>query len=625
MTESGSGSPQVVSARGRDQRHRRSDTLRVWLLWSVLAAPLAVAAVALRQEHWYPLLDQAVTEMRIRDVWSGDPPLLGLYGRLGPPGREASHPGPLSFLALWPLYQLFGATAWAMQAATACLHAAAIAAALWIAHRRGGTTLAIGFAAALAVLARYYGAFTLTDPWNPYMPVLWWFVFLLAIWSVWCGDLPMLPVAALAGSLCAQTHVSYVGLIFGLGGLAMAAAAIAATRGPPGRRRSSLLLRWSVLAVVVGGLAWAPPLLEEATNRPGNLARLQTYFSDPPDAPIGGDAGLDLLLHHLNPWTLASDRLTPSNLVDPGSPLPGVSMLLTWTVAVGLALRRRSEALLRLHIVVATALVLALVSMSRVFGPLWNYLFLWSRGVLALMLVATVWTFGARVGDRVKATTVSRWTTGARVGLAGVGALATVAFVTDAATVESSRPDLSVIMGKLVPATIEALREAPVPESGGDGDYLVIWRDPTHLGTQGWALLNELERHGFHVGAEEQYSATVRRHRVMQPEDATAVIVLGTGVEVDILRNQAGMEEIAFADPRSPAARAEYERLRSLSKSELRAGPEPELADLLDTNPWAVRFHPAASTGVIAAVERMDELGVPTAIFLAPPEALGPS
>src|SRR5207302_957452 len=69
---------------------------------------------------------------------------------------------------------------------------------------------------------RAYGAFLLTLPWNPYLPVLWWFVFLLGVWSVIADDLAMLPVAVFAGSMCMQTHISYLGLIGGLGGFTIA-------------------------------------------------------------------------------------------------------------------------------------------------------------------------------------------------------------------------------------------------------------------------------------------------------------------------------------------------------------------------------------------------------------------
>ena len=48
------------------------------------------------------------------------------------------------------------------------------------------------------------------------MPVLFWVLFLVCVWGVLCGDLPLLPVAVVTGSLCAQTHLPYVGLVGGL-------------------------------------------------------------------------------------------------------------------------------------------------------------------------------------------------------------------------------------------------------------------------------------------------------------------------------------------------------------------------------------------------------------------------
>src|SRR5262249_44048891 len=81
----------------------------------LLASPLMVTVGVLHDPRWYPLLDLAQTEMRVRDVFSAHSPLIGLPGRLGTFAHQGSHPGPLSFYALWPFYRLFGASAWALQ------------------------------------------------------------------------------------------------------------------------------------------------------------------------------------------------------------------------------------------------------------------------------------------------------------------------------------------------------------------------------------------------------------------------------------------------------------------------------------------------------------------------------
>src|SRR5262249_28412336 len=138
----------------------------------VLTVPLAVALAVLHGTHWYPVLDFAWTEMRVRGVFSSHPPLIGLTGRVGQLGSQGRHPGPLSFYALWLFYQLFGAASFALEAAAVSLNVLAMGAALWIAHRRGGVWLVLGVAAVLAVLTRALGTTILTQPWNPYMPVL---------------------------------------------------------------------------------------------------------------------------------------------------------------------------------------------------------------------------------------------------------------------------------------------------------------------------------------------------------------------------------------------------------------------------------------------------------------------
>ncbi len=146
------------------------------------------------------------------------PPLIGLAGRIGPLGADGgSHPGPISFYLLWPAWQILGGSAYGMYVGTVVLDVVAVGLCLWIAHRRGGVAMLVSSALVLAVVMRAYGAYLLTLPWNPYLPVLWWCVVLLAVWSLLCDDLAMLPVAVFAGTFCIQTHISYLGLVGGLG------------------------------------------------------------------------------------------------------------------------------------------------------------------------------------------------------------------------------------------------------------------------------------------------------------------------------------------------------------------------------------------------------------------------
>ncbi|HEY7938548.1 MAG TPA: hypothetical protein VID05_01880, partial [Acidimicrobiales bacterium] len=131
------------------------------LLLLLFAVPMAIALGSLHHPTWFPMLDLAQTDMRVRAVGSLHPPLLGLPGRIGPPGDQGSHPGPLSFILLWPVYAVFGGRGWALFVSTFALHLVAIATALWLAFRRGGTTLMLAMGLVLIVLTRTYGLTTL--------------------------------------------------------------------------------------------------------------------------------------------------------------------------------------------------------------------------------------------------------------------------------------------------------------------------------------------------------------------------------------------------------------------------------------------------------------------------------
>ena len=148
------------------------------------------------------------------------------------------------------------------------VHLAAVVVALALAARRGGARVALAVAAAMVFLIAGYGLTVLTQPWNPYIPLLWWVVLLLAAWSVVCGDVAMLPVAVAAGSLCAQTHVPYLGLAVGLGAVAAAGALAAWRRAPAGSASRRNVARWVAGALAVGVATCAPSTTTSWDPRP---------------------------------------------------------------------------------------------------------------------------------------------------------------------------------------------------------------------------------------------------------------------------------------------------------------------------------------------------------------------
>ena len=329
----------VDSFAARARRFAGSSAGLIVLVTVGLAVPLLVAVIALAQRRWYPVLDLAMTEFRIRDVGSRQTPLIGLPGRIGEFPDQGSHPGPFNFWLLAPGYRLFGSSAWAMEASTALVQTLWIGLALWIGHRRAGRSGAIVVALVVALLVRGYGLSVLTQPWNPYLPLIAWVVILLATWSVVAGDHAMLIPLAVAASFAAQTHIPYLVMA---GGLGAGAAVLVAVRWARQRRADvagdvadgpprALLITAAVFASLS-----LPPLVDQIRRTPGNITRLLDHFGHPPEEAIGFVHGFDLLLQHLNVFRAAGTMFTGTGgFVDLGQLngatwIPGALVLSMW-------------------------------------------------------------------------------------------------------------------------------------------------------------------------------------------------------------------------------------------------------------------------------------------------------
>ncbi|MCU1430374.1 MAG: hypothetical protein JWL83_4374 [Actinomycetia bacterium] len=596
-------------------RPRINPALVIALAALVLAVPLLVALVVLHQPRWYPLGDIAQTELRVRDVWSHHPPLVGLPGRIGTYPNQGSHPGPLSFYALWPYYQLFGGSSFALQCASAGLQFTAMVAALWIAWRRGGVRMVLAIGAVLAVLAHNLGVDILVEPWNPYLPLMTWVVVVLAVWSVCCDDVVMLPVVAVAGSFCMQTHVSYIAPVGGLAALSMVWTVIYARshRAEPDVRRR--VARSAALAVGLGVLAWVPPVVEQITSSNGNLSQLWDYFRSPPQASIGGRQGLELLLSHLDPWGLVVGQHGVT-----GALIPGTLLLIAWAVCAVLSLRTTARSLQRLHLVLAVALVLELVALSRIFGDVFFYLMLWSFAITALLIVAIGWTIGVLVGERAPDAF-------ARRGLAfGTGAIVASLilfagwFSWDAAYSQMPLANLGGALGGVMHPTIAALHadNAVRARNHVAGTYLVTWSDPVAIGARGFAFVNELERAGFDIGASKAYEVAVRAHRVVDPQHAAAQVHLAIGADIVAWRLKPGARQVAYHDPRTAVQRAESNRLHAAVLRELHDEHLDALVPNVDGNLYAAITDPRMPRRERLQLRRIADLDLPEAVFIAP-------
>ncbi len=586
-------------------------------LVALVALPILVAIAVLHSPRWYPIGDLAQTELRVREVGTSDTPLVGLAGRIGPPEDPGHHPGPLSFYALTPGYRLLGSTPFALQAASAALSLAAVALAIGIARRRGGWLFALGTAAVLAVLVRSLGPRVLTEPWNPYLPVLWWVVVLLSVWSVWCDDDALLPVAVGAACLASQTHIPYTGLaaiVLGATALRLAWRAVRARRGAAGVVAPSG--RSIALAVGVGVVAWIPPVIDELTGDPGNLTVIVRYFLGNEGEPVGLRAGGSLWLSRLDPFSLLTGSLDGPIA---GNRILGAAFVAVWIAAAVVAWRRGQVALVRLHQVAALAALAGLASMTRIYGALHYYLVLWAWATTAMAVVAVVATAAVELRGRARAPRArfdGAWTRAATAVGVVVLMLASGVASVQALSATQSSVVYSEALGDITPPTLDALAAGNVP-GGGDDAYEVRADDPYVIGVQAYGLFAELRRAGVDARLPARLESTAGDH-VVGTDERLPVIVVATGPRVEAWRARPEAVEVAAADPRSPEDARRQEELIASVQQRLREAGRPDQAAQVEANLLVLAVDGDIPDDVRDDLSDIVDLGAPTAVFVTP-------
>jgi hypothetical protein len=151
----------------------------------------------------------------------------------------------------------------------------------------------------------------------------------------------------------------------------------------------------------------------------------------------------------------------------------------------------------------------------------------------------------------------------------------------------------------------------------------VVWADAYYFGSQGYGMINELERRGFHAGAYPTYRVPVTQQRIITEGAATAEVVLATGINVTAWEAKPGVVEVAAVEPRDATELAEFERLRAEVIDALDAAGLFDVVELVDTNLFLASTDPRLPAGVEAKLTRMLALGEETAVFVAPPGSFG--
>jgi hypothetical protein len=600
----------------QDPGPARSGTSTVVLLAlvAVVAVPVVVAAVVLAVKGWTPTGEFAQADLRMRGFWSHVPD-LGATGRLRSGADVSSHPGPASWWLMYPVYAVMGRTAAGLSTAVAAVALGWMAASLVLAWRRGGAALALVVAAALAVFVRSLGPAVFTEPWNPWFAIFPFVFFALTTWDVLCGHRWSLPLAVLAGTVCVQAHVGYAPLVAVVLVFPVAAVAWQVLRRPDQRRGAlgALAVAAAVLAVM-----WLPPVLQQLRGDPGNMTVLVRAYRDQADPALGLRGAVELVggrLDLFGPW-VRDDGGRP---VDRGIGVGTVVLLAAWAAAAVVAWRRRHDPAWRpvlvLHLVCAGLVVVAVAVASRILGEVFAYLVPWLSALTVVVVATVAWTAWRWTVERTPPDATARR---ALAGI-GIGVLVVAASLGTArfATVEAPAAEISDAVAALTPAVAARLDDT--------GTYVVRWEDPLAFGGAGFGMIDELERRGFHVGADRDYRVEVRPERVIDPARADGAVWVVTGAGIDRWRAAPGAEEIADEDPRTPAQRRTSDRLHAQLRTDLAAVGGPELADLLDQNYWAVRTDPRVDDALRARIDRWAALGQPTAVFLVDPATAPPA
>jgi hypothetical protein len=469
--------------------------------------PVVVAVGRAINNRWTPLSDDALFPIRARDVFSYHHlPLIGLDSSVSlTTSTTLHHPGPLQFDLLAVPVKLFGGAS-GTALGTGLINVAAIIAIAIFTARRGGPLLGTLAMAVTAALCWTMGSESLFEPWQPLSLLLPFLCFLVLAWSISCGDVVALPVAAGVGSLVFQTHVSYALLVptlslWAVGGLVLRLRRQRRDDAPtwPDARRHAV--RAASLAGVVAVLCWVQPAIDQLFGQ-GNFGQLLQNAS-PPKRTIGYGYGARIVASVLSLppfWWRPSMNHTLIPLKGWTAPpiLETVVSFAALTIVLGgcfwLAHRRGDLVMTRAMGIVAVAIAAGLATAGRIpitaFGlEAHVFWWLWPLGVfMTLVIAATFVRAVARAG---------------RASLVAASAAAVAAAVFAVLALPSMTVGLSPNGREDAIPTTRAI-DRQLGQLDGRGPILVDPLLKSRLADPyGLAIINELQRRGIPFVAKD--------------------------------------------------------------------------------------------------------------------------
>lgn len=385
MAVTGDAAPQTTRARRIGLR-----PLVAAGLAAAVVAPVVVAVVAAWGRPWVPSGDWAMLALGTADTFTADTRWVGPYSREG-----WSHPGPLLFWLGAVPWRLAGGATWTLMVLAATVNAVSVAGTLWLAWRRGALALLAIVAVAVAWMLASVETGMAADPWNAWVTVLPTALFVMAVAQMVDGDRVGLPIAVVSGSFIAHSHIAYVPLVVVAGGVAVGWALW----------RRVLPWRWLVVAgLVPAALLWLAPVGEQLVGN-GNLGAIVAGFGSDADQPAGIARAADTVARQLawgGPWMGGDEPQSPSDGAIEGGPLSGlVAAVAVFGAAAGAARWRRQWSALRLQAMVAVVVAVGFVAVSRITGPVFDYLIRWWWPLAALWWASAGWSLWRAGADLV--------------------------------------------------------------------------------------------------------------------------------------------------------------------------------------------------------------------------------
>jgi hypothetical protein len=569
----------------------------------------AALIVLLGGARWFPCGDMAQAELHMRGFLS-HPPLVGAAGRIvDNTGFQGSHPGPSLWVAMYPVYALGGRTSAALMASVVSVHLVSIVAAVWLVVRRWGRWAGVISGLSILLLLRSSGSDFMVEPWNVWMAFLPFLVMMLLLFDVVAPRSDMgqrtrvwrWVIAVAVGSHCVQCHAGYLVIVVAALLLALGVL-IADTRSVKGAWRAPFL--GGAVATLI---MWSAPIVDQMRRVPGNLTILREHFTSPEEPYVALSLAARIVTSQYNvvgPWVLGP-HVHASN--DSWLRWPGFILMVGMTVwAI-----RRSRGTVERRLLVLTNVVtgVGVLSITRIFGPYYEYTirWFWVLVVLNVVLCSRVIVRGRSM------TAMSPRRVVAFVSLASV----TLVGLTTFQAVEGLRLP-GATDSRIVSILAPQLREELDPADR----YLIRMYDPYTLNATGFGTLLELGRSGYEVGVDLYFAAAALPHRVVMEDDVDAVLWVVVGQPIERARQDPNLVEIASADPRSSSEQARAVELLAAIRAGLeRTGRDDLVASLERPGASLVFAEPPLEVDVADDVRALIRLGQPVSVFRAEPGA----